>query len=402
MKKRIVSLFLAITIIFSNIIVEASGFTYDNQVDTYLVGDVETGKIFFRKNDDKPYAVASMSKLMTYLVVMDSLKSGKIKLTDKVKADKEVASYTVGGYSNMGIFEGEILTAEDLIKGLMIVSGNDAAVMLAKHIAKTEQEFVKLMNIKAREIGLKHSTFVNASGITSYKKEGNNKVPIYNAMSSRDLFNLGIYIIKQYPETVEYGKQKILSMPSRNYVGESTFPTLRNDKGVMGLKTGYTEEAGYGFTGLFDMNKIEDGQKFRIITVVNSSPSKEGRSVTTDELVEYVRANHKYGIIVNSALPVVDKKDNSTVNKYVRLYPERDISRSIDQNDNYIINYTIDHTKTAPYENGEVMGTLTVSLNGEELEKINLISKGYVPKANIFKRLKNRIQDFFNKILLLF
>lgn len=404
MKK--ISILMALILIFSFLPIsnaQSEHFTYESEIEVMFAGDLESGMSFYKKNDERPYPVASMSKLMSYLVVKDYIKEGKLKMTDQVEIDSEVAFYNTYEYSNFGTQKGEKIKVEDLLKALMVVSGNDATVALAKKVAKTEKNFVDMMNRKAGELGLKNSSFVNSSGITEYiTGENGKKIPKYNQMSARDLFVLSRHILKTYPETVDYGKIKVLKYPERGYTGHATHPTLEHDKSSEGLKTGFTEEAGYGFVGLFDMNKIKSGQGYKIITIVNGAETVEQRAKTTDELVDFVKNNYKYEMIINSDLAVIDKKDITFKEGFIKLYPEKSIYKVIGMYDDVEISYKIKEGMNTPHEDGEALGELFVKIGDKEIETINLVNRGYVERANFFTIFGQKLKEFFDNIMMLF
>ena len=398
MKKRIIAIFLSVLMIVGFMPTsQAVGFTYDNQVEVMYVGDIETGESYYKKQDTRVLPVASMSKLMTYLVAMDAVKAGKISLNDIVEINEEAASYNIPGYSRFDLVKGEKVSLENLLKGVLVVSGNDASTAVAIHVAGSVPEFVKLMNSKAKELGLSNSNFVNPTGLTITK----GPKPQMNTMSAQDLFTLGRHIVKTYPEVEEYGKMDKLNIPERKFSKPSTLPLRNEMKGLMGLKTGYTEEAGYCFTGLFDLSKEENGFDVKIITVVMGADNEEMRAKTTQELVQYVTNNFVLSKQLNPDVPVVDITDESTEQVNIPLYPERSFEKILPLNTEIEMEYEVLEGKSAPYEDGEVMGKLVLKLDGKEIDNMNLISKGFIPKEGFFTNIFRSIQEFFDNILLL-
>ena len=187
-KKALLSLILILSICFVGTAKSYAIFGIENKTTASLIGDAKSGALFVAENIDEPLSIASISKLMTYYLVKEKIAEGKIKMEDKVKVSKN-ASLEEG--SSLDLKEGEEITIKDLLDGLMIVSGNDSAVALAEVVAETESKFVTLMNEKASELGLKHASFSNASGLM---KNGQD-----NKMSTRDIFQLSKAIIEKYP-----------------------------------------------------------------------------------------------------------------------------------------------------------------------------------------------------------
>lgn len=406
--KRLMGFLLALVIFLSTanpVLADRNSFTYYDEVSVIYAGDAESGRIFYSKNADKSLPVASMSKLMTYLVVMDDISSGKIKLDDIVTIDEDAVAYNKDGYSSFDTKLGEKISVENLIKGMMIVSGNDASIALAKHSAKTEKAFVEKMNTKAKELGLKASHFVNSTGITEVEEVVRDGKTVeeksMNVMSAEDLFALSRHIVKNYPQVVELGKQTSLVLPERNFAGNATFPDLGID-GTEGLKTGFTYEAGYCLTGLFDMTRVKEGQNYKLITVVMGAETMEMRQKTTIETIDYVLNNYSIRTLANKDIAVTDYYDDSTSQKNIRLYPAKTIVGMVSNDENIDISYEIDRTKKAPYEDGEVMGKLILKQNEQVIETLDLVNRGYVPKLGLFSSFTRNIKTFLEKLMMLF
>ena len=396
MNKKLKSLILSFLILFSFLPVVDAEYsqyiTYANEVKVMYAADVETGEVFINKNENEILPVASMSKLMTYLVIKDEIEKGTISIDDKVKVTKEAQDLNRPDYSRMNLYEGDIVTVEELLDGLMILSANDAAEALAIHLSKTSAEFVKRMNEKAKEIGLENSNFVNSSGLTEDIKNGDKITNKYNTMTAKDLFILSSKIIEKYPETEKYGKIE-------EYKGfNSTIPN-RDMITMTGLKTGYTEEAGYCFTGLFDMSLDSPTQKYKVITVVMGAKTKEQRSTTTREIMDYIEARYSYKTEFDTNVPVTEKIDEYASKRIIPLYPEKQFSKLLPMKAIVEIEYVIDESKSAPYKDGEVLGKAVLRYNGEELETINLINKGYNARVGWLKKIFNGLKEFFNDII---
>ena len=212
---------------------------FSTTAKTALVIDNATGEVLLSKDIDRPIPPASMSKLMTLWMVFESLEEGKIELDDTFRVSKK--AWKKGG-SKMFLREGEYVTIKNLIKGVIIQSGNDACIVLAEGIAGTEANFAELMTIRAKEIGLKSSNFTNSTGWPDPEHK----------MSSEDLVTLANKIREKYPfyyrifDDLEFTWDNI-SQKNRN-------PLLFMNLGADGLKTGYSEEAGYGLIASVKQN----------------------------------------------------------------------------------------------------------------------------------------------------
>lgn len=239
--------------------------TVSAQIETeakyaYLL-DVETKTVLFEKNGDELMAPASMSKLMTLAVLFKRLKSGKVTLETEFPVS-ENAWRTGGAPSGTAAMFAPIhtdITVSDLIQGITVQSGNDACIIVAEGIAGTEETFTNLMTQYAREIGLKKSTFGNSSGLPNPDQ----------LMTASELAKLALHLIEEYPEYYHYFGQ--VEFPYRKHRFYNRNPLVRGDAKADGLKTGYTEESGYGIVA----SAVENGR--RLILVINGLESSKAR-----------------------------------------------------------------------------------------------------------------------------
>ena len=238
---------------------------FSTTASTALVIDNSTGEVLLSKDVDRPIPPASMSKLMTLWMVFESLEEGKLDLDDTFRVSRK--AWKKGG-SKMFLREGAYVTVENLIKGVIIQSGNDACIVLAEGLAGTEENFAELMTIRAKEIGLSNSNFTNSTGWPDPKHK----------MSSKDLVTLANKIREEYPsyykifDDLEFTWDNI-SQKNRN-------PLLLMNLGADGLKTGYTEEAGYG---LIASAKQNERRITFVITGLKSvgQRAREAKGITT-------------------------------------------------------------------------------------------------------------------------
>ena len=238
---------------------------FSTTAKTALVIDNTTGEVLLSKDIDRPIPPASMSKLMTLWMVFESLEEGKIELDDTFRVSKK--AWKKGG-SKMFLREGEYVTIKNLIKGVIIQSGNDACIVLAEGIAGTEANFAELMTIRAKEIGLRSSNFTNSTGWPDPEHK----------MSSKDLVTLANKIREEYPSY--YGIFDDLEFTWDNISQKNRNPLLFMNLGADGLKTGYTEEAGYGLIASVKQNKR---RVTFVITGLNSveQRARDAKGITT-------------------------------------------------------------------------------------------------------------------------
>ena len=396
-RKKIIAFLLAFLFIFSPIKTFADDTIAkegdnivgaDKFVKAYLIGNQESGDIFYQKNADQTYPIASMSKLMTFLLARDAIESGKISFDTKVKGTKEAEDLTGPEYSAMGIKEGEQYTIKELLTGLMVVSGNDCANLLASTISGSEADFANEMNKKAQELNLKSQKYYNASGI-------NTEEDTQNSSSAKDLFELTRIILEKYPDILEYTKLDGIDNNEKNIHKKSTIPLRDEIKGVDGLKTGTTEEAGHCLTTTIDMNKFDPKNEFRAIGIVMGAEENEFRDSAMVDLIYYVSRYFNYKKLADTNLPSDSIKVNSVKEGYVELYPDKNVGFIIKDKEMPSVKTQINKNIKAPIKKGDVLGKSYISYKDKSYQ-VNLISKKDQEKASNFTKIKRTITDACN------
>lgn len=254
-------------------------------VSAAILMDLDTGKVLYEKNADKALPPASMSKMMTELIVLDLTNEGKLSWNDSVGTSHYAAE--VPG-SQIGFAEGEHYTVRELFEAMTVHSANDAAIALAEHISGTEREFVTLMNKRAARIGLsEHTEFANATGLNHEDLIGFAEASADRdtIMTAKDTAVLAGHLLKKYPEILDVSKRSSIKLAST----VKTLPTTNLMLNGMpyaypgndGLKTGYTEQAGYCFTG----TAKQEGR--RLVSVVMGASTPEQRFTETEKLFQY-------------------------------------------------------------------------------------------------------------------
>ena len=350
-RKKIIAFLLAFLFIFSPIKTFADDTVAkegdnivgaDKFVKAYLIGNQESGDIFYQKNADQTYPIASMSKLMTFLLARDAIESGKISFDTKVKGTKEAEDLTGPEYSAMGIKEGEQYTIKELLTGLMVVSGNDCANLLASTISGSEANFANEMNKKAQELNLKSQKYYNASGINTEDDK-------QNSSSAKDLFEL----------------------------------------------TRIIEEAGHSLTTTIDMNKFDPKNEFRAIGIVMGAEENEFRNSAMTDLIYYVSRYFNYKKLTDKDLPSDSIKVNSVKEGYVELYPEKTVGFIIKDKAMPSVKIKINKDIKAPIKKNEKLGKAYIKYKDKSYE-VNLISKKDQQKASNFTRVKRTVSDACN------
>ena len=271
--KKALPLLILITILFQPRHLHA----LEVSAPSAILMDAKTGEILYEKNSNAQRAIASTTKIMTYLLTMEAIDEGNIALTDRVKVSKNAAQ--TGG-SSYSLKENDVLTVSELINSMMVISANDSAVVLAEHVSGSLTEFVLEMNKKARSLGLETAYFVNPNGMPLANKD-------QNKMSAKDLALLSKYVINTYEDQlIQITSQKQFTGTYKNYSKKNTNQLLTTTPFTDGLKTGYTDLAMHC---LVSRAKVKDskGDEGRIISVILGGQSSSQRFTDSQKMLEY-------------------------------------------------------------------------------------------------------------------
>ena len=321
---------------------------------------------------------------MTMLLIMEALDSGKISYEDKVTISPQASSKNSKG--TMLLLEaGEVRTVKELLYGIAVESANDACIAMAEHISGSEEEFVKLMNRRAKELGANDSNFVNPNGLP---EDGHVTTAYDLAVLSRELLkHEKIFdFISQYMVKVYVGKKNNVL---RELVNKNKMVRFYND--VDGIKTGWTEEAGYCISVTAKRNNL------RLISVVMGSPKVDIRNKEARKLIDYGFANFNSLIIAKKG----DKIQEVNVSKGSRLkvnaLAESDVSVLLNKGEEKSIEKKAELPEAlkAPVKKGEKIGELVISINDKEIGRHNLISDADVNKSTFLNNLRNAIIYWF-------
>ncbi|WP_276864497.1 D-alanyl-D-alanine carboxypeptidase family protein [Anaerococcus tetradius] len=360
----------------------------DSNVSSYLIGNEETGDVYYEKNADEARPMASLTKLMTFLLVRDAIEEGKINLNTSVKADKKAEELTSWEYSSLGLKEKESYSVEELLQGLIAVSGNDCAYLLAKTVAGSEEKFATLMNEKSKELGLSSQKYYNASGIeTKDNKE--------NQSSARDLFKLSSFIVRKYPDILRYSTMDEVNIPGKGIRKTSTIPLRKDIKGVDGLKTGTTDKAGYCLVTTVDMKELDGSDDFRCIGVVMGADQKDTRESVMSDLIYYISRFYscKKVLDVNKSLDSIEV--GSAKQGYIELYPKENLSIISNDDKKVATKITLNKDIKAPIKKGDILGKVDVSYDNK-YHVVDLVSGSDVERASLFTRIVRNIENNVN------
>ena len=343
---------------------------------TAILQDYLSGEILYEKNPDHSIHPASMTKIMTAIVAFDLIKSGNLNLEDKFMISENAWRLSSAGYSSMFIMVGDEITVDNLLKGIIIASGNDACVALAEGIAGTEAEFAIMMTAKAKELGMENTNFTNASGINDPD----------NVSTVRDVMIMSNYLIKNHPELYKLFSEKEFTW---NRTGGDPItqgnrnPLLYKNMGVDGIKTGYLAVEKYSLSSSLDKN----GR--RLIAVGSGFESVNSRSRESAKLLTYGLTNFDLVEIAKANEPV----DNLDVwlgkEKSISVYSKNDIYKTIQKAKKNLLKVSLkyDGPIEAPIKKDQVIAKLRVVYDQNLVGEYDLLASKDIKKVNFFTRL---------------
>ena len=344
---------------------------------TYVIlQDHKSGKILYEKEADGKIYPASMTKIMTAIVAFDLLKKGETSLDEKIIISEKAWRLSQSGYSSMFIMLNDQVSVEDLLKGIIIVSGNDACVALAEGLSGTEEDFVVLMNEKAKEIGMENTNFNNSSGIND----------VNNYSTVRDILKMSHYMIENFPEYYSYFKETTFTWDRTGgdpITQGNRNPLLYKNVGVDGIKTGFLTVEKYSLA-----SSLNVGER-RINAVASGFKTKNSRSRESLKLLNW-------GLRKFDTVKIAEKDEIFTSlrvwlgkkNK-VEVVTSENIYLTIPKRKKKTIKAVLEYKGPlqAPIKKGDKVGQLNVYVSGELMQQVDILSNEDIKKANIFSRL---------------
>jgi D-alanyl-D-alanine carboxypeptidase (penicillin-binding protein 5/6) len=346
----------------------------DNAKSAVLI-ERDTGTILYNKNSDEMLPPASMTKIMTMLLIMEAIDLGKIKWDEKIRTSEYAAS--MGG-SQIFLEPGEEMTTEEMLKGIAIGSANDASVAMAERIAGSEEAFVEMMNAKVKELGLKNSVFKNVTGLP---EDGHYSTAHDMAVMAKEL--LKYEGITKFTGTYE---AYLREQSEKKFWLVNTNRLVRFYPGVDGLKTGFTNEAKYCLTATAE----KDGM--RVIAVVFGAPTSKERNAQISKMLDYAFAQYQTHPMYERSFSVGEVKVSKGSESKVEALTSEPISlltKKGEKVDDVKKEITYVKDLKAPIEKGETVGTLKLVKNGETLVSSPLVANESVKEANwwtLYKR----------------
>jgi D-alanyl-D-alanine carboxypeptidase (penicillin-binding protein 5/6) len=369
-----------ITILLTLLLTANSNAAFDVKARTAILQDYLSGEILFEKDADKSIYPASMTKIMTSIIAFDLIRSGDLNLDEKFLVSENAWRLSSSGYSSMFIMVGDEVSVENLLKGIIIASGNDACVALAEGIAGTEDEFAVMMTAKAKEIGMDNTNFANSSGINNTQ----------NVSTVRDIMLMSRYLIKEFPEEYKYFAEKEFTWDRTGgdpITQGNRNPLLYKSLGADGIKTGYLAVEKYSLASSVERN----GR--RLIAVGSGFNTKNDRSRESAKLLTWGLTNFDLVEITKANTPIEDidvwlgKKDT------VKTYIKNDIYKTIPKAKKKLLKVSLNYNGPiqAPIKKDDILGKLKLSYDGELIEEYDLLAYEDVKKLNVFSRLMKSI-----------
>ena len=369
-----------LTILITLLLTFDSYAAFEIKARTVILQDSLSGEILYEKEPDKSIYPASMTKIMTAIVAFDLIKSGDLSLNDKFFISENAWRLSSAGYSSMFIMVGDEVTVENLLKGIIVVSGNDACVALAEGIAGTEDEFAIMMTSKAKEIGMANTNFANSSGINNTD----------NVSTVRDIMIMSNYLIKEFPEEYKYFAEKEFTWDRTGgdpITQGNRNPLLYKNLGADGIKTGYLAVEKYSLASSIYKN----GR--RLIAVASGFNSKNDRSRESAKLLTWGLTSFDLIEIAKINIPIeylnvwLGKKD--TVGAYVK----EDIYKTIPKarKKNLQVSILYNGPIQAPIKKDDIIGKLNITYKNELIKEYDLFAFEDIKKLNVFSRLMKSI-----------
>ena len=369
-----------ITILLTLFLSANANAAFDVKARTAILQDYLSGEILFEKDADKSIYPASMTKIMTTIIAFDLIRSGDLSLDEKFLVSENAWRLSSAGYSSMFIMVGDEVSVENLLRGIIVASGNDACVSLAEGIAGTEDEFAVMMTAKAKEIGMNNTNFANSSGINNTE----------NVSTVRDIMIMSRYLIKQFPEEYKYFAEKEFTWDRTGgdpITQGNRNPLLYKSLGADGIKTGYLAVEKYSLASSVERN----GR--RLIAVGSGFNTKNDRSRESAKLLTWGLTNFDLVEITKANTPIEDidvwlgKKDT------VKTYIKNDIYKTIPKAKKRLLKVSLNYNGPiqAPIKKDDILGKLKLTFNGELIEEYDLLAYEDIKKLNVFSRLMKSI-----------
>jgi len=369
-----------IKILFFLLILNPVKAEFDIKATTAILQDYQSGEILFEKEPDRSIYPASMTKIMTSIIAFDLIRKGDLSFDDKFMISENAWRLSTSGYSSMFIMVGDEVSVENLLRGIIVASGNDACVALAEGIAGSEEQFAILMTAKAQEIGMINTNFSNASGIN----DPNNNSTV------RDILIMSNYLIKNFPEFYKLFREKEFTWDRTGgdpITQGNRNPLLYKNFGADGIKTGYLAVEKYSMaSSIFKNNR-------RLIAVGSGFNTKKDRSKESAKLLIWGMTNFDLIEIAQKDTYLTELNVWLGKKKKVKTYIETNVYKTIPKARKKYLKATLvyDGPIEAPINKDDVLGKLKISYKDEIINEYDLLAFESVKKLNVLSRLVKSI-----------
>ena len=349
---------------------------FDIKARSAILQDFYSGEILFEKEADASIYPASMTKIMTSIIAFDLIKSGDLDLNDKFIVSENAWRLSKAGYSSMFIMVGDEVSVEELLRGIIVASGNDACVALAEGIAGTEEEFAILMTEKAKEIGMENTNFSNSSGINDPD----------NYSTVRDILLMSNYLIKEFPDFYKYFAEKEFTWERTGgdpITQGNRNPLLYKNLGADGIKTGYLAVEKYSLSSSLERNNR------RLIAVGSGFETKNSRSRESTKILTYGLTHFDLVRITEADTNISDVDVWLGKSDTVGVYTKQDIYKTIKKakKKKLKISVNYDGPIEAPIKKDQILAKLKVVYDGELIDEYDLYASEDIKRLNMFSRL---------------
>ena len=369
-----------LTILLIYLLTVNSNAAFDIKARTAILQDYLSGEVLYEKDADKSIYPASMTKIMTAIIAFDLIRGGDLNLDEKFLISENAWRLSSAGYSSMFIMVGDEVSVENLLKGIIIASGNDACIALAEGIAGSEDEFAIMMTAKAKEIGMDNTNFANSSGINNPQ----------NVSTVRDIMLMSNYLIKEFPEEYKYFAEKEFTWDRTGgdpITQGNRNPLLYKSLKADGIKTGYLAVEKYSLAS----SVYRNGR--RLIAVGSGFNTKNDRSRESAKLLTWGLTNFDLVEIAKANIPIdeldvwLGKKDT------VKTYLKNDIYKTVPKSRKKLLKVSLNYKGPiqAPIKKDALLGKLKLTYDGDLVEEYDLLAHEDVKRLNVFSRLVKSI-----------
>lgn len=346
--------------------------------ESAILIEQSSGKILYEHNIHEQLRPASVTKIMTILLIMEAIDSGRLNYTDQIPCSENASS--MGG-SQIWLDTKETLTVDEMLKAICVVSANDCTVAMAEYLAGSEENFVKQMNEKAKELGMNDTTFKNCHGID---EDG-------HVSSSYDIALMSRELLMKHPDIKKYTTIYMDSLRDGKSELVNTNKLIRNYRGATGLKTGSTSLA------LYNLSASATRDDLSLIAVILKAPTTKDRFADATKLLDYGFANYSFKSFAKKGDSIKEIQVSKSVSSSVSAILSQDAGTILKKGEegNIVQNITLPDTISAPVNEGDKLGEISYSLNNEILSTVDIVAKNSVEKIDFF----NMTKQIFNSWL---